>query len=71
MLNQPWAIESTTPMVLIHVHRFPNKHPKKNAIYPNETVGAVLVCPPERPHSGVSIREIGFVYHALCTGDER
>ena len=32
-------------------------------------VGAVPVCPPERPHSGVSIREIGFVYHALCAGN--
>ena len=21
-LNQPWAIKSTTPMVLVHVHRF-------------------------------------------------
>ena len=51
-------------MVLIHVHRFPNKHPPKNAIYPNETVGAVPVCPPERPHSGVSIPKI----HALCAG---
>ena len=34
------------------------------AICPNETVGAVPVCPPERPRSGVSIPKI----HALCTG---
>ena len=36
MLNQPWADKSTTPMVLVHVHRFPNKQnhtrnpPKRN-----------------------------------------
>ena len=24
-LNQPWAIKSTTPMVLVHVHRFINQ----------------------------------------------
>ena len=30
-------------------------------------VGAVPVCPPERPRSGVSIPKI----HALCAGDER
>ena len=34
---------------------------------PNETVGAVPMCPPERPRSGVSIPKI----HALCAGDER
>ena len=34
---------------------------------PNETVGAVPMCPPERPHSGVSIPKI----YALCTGIER
>ncbi len=28
-------------------------------------VGAVPVCPPERPHSGVSIPKI----HALCAGN--
>ena len=52
-----------------------------HAICPNETVGAdihaqfsqakcvgaVPVCPPERPRSGVSILKI----HALCAGDER
>ena len=25
MFNQPWADKSTTPLVLVHVHRFPNK----------------------------------------------
>ena len=39
------------------------KHPR--AIYPNEIVGAVPVCPPERPRSGVSIPKI----HALCAGN--
>ena len=31
---------------------------------PNETVGAVPMCPPERPRSGVSTPKI----HALCAG---
>ena len=30
------------------------------AIRPNETVGAVPVCPPERPRSGVSIRMFSY-----------
>ena len=45
-----------------------NKQNHPHAICPNETVGAVPTCPPERPRSGVSIWEIGFVYHALCAG---
>ena len=69
--RQPWAIKSTTPMVLVHVHRFPNKQTNKQnhprAICPNDTVGAVPVCPPERPRSGVSIPKI----HVLCAGNER
>ena len=54
-------------MVLVLVHRFPNKQNHPHAIRPNETVGAVPVCPPERPHSGVSIPKI----YAWCTGIER
>ena len=34
------------------------------AIWPNETVGAVPACPPERLRSGVSIPKT----HASCTG---
>ena len=76
MLNQPCAIKSTTPMVLVHVHRFhqptnktthaihPNDINRPRVIHPNEIVGAVPVCPPERPRTGVSIPKI----HALCTG---
>ena len=75
-------------MVLVHVHRFPNKqnhphaiHPKRNHpfhVQPAQTtstihvqstqtkcVGAVPACPPERPHSGVSIPKI----HTLCAGN--
>ena len=37
---------------------------RPRAICPNETVGAVPVCLPERPRSGVSITKI----HALCAG---
>ena len=44
-----------------------NKQNHPRAICPNETVGAVPVCPPERPRSGVSIPKT----HALCAGNER
>ena len=36
--RQPWADKSTTPVVLVHVHRFPNKQnhtrnpPKRNQL---------------------------------------
>ena len=35
--RQPWAIKSTTPMVLVHVHRFPNKQTKPPARNPPQT----------------------------------
>ena len=41
-----------------------NKQNHLRAIYPNGTVGAVPMCPPERPRSDVSILKI----HALCVG---
>ena len=41
-----------------------NKQNHLRAIYPNGTVGAAPMCPPERPRSGVSIPNI----HALCIG---
>ena len=44
-----------------------NKQNHPHTICPNETVGAVPVCPPERPCSGVSITKI----HAWCAGNER
>ena len=54
--RQPWAGKSTTPMVLVHVHRFPNKQTKPSARnHPNETVGAVPVCPPVSPCKGASV----------------
>ena len=43
----------------------PNETNHPLVIRPNETVGAAPVCPPERPHSGVSIPKI----HALCAGN--
>ena len=56
----------TAPTNLHYI--FPRIPHKQNnhlrAIRPNETVGAVPVCPPERPHSGVSIPKT----HALCAG---
>ena len=44
-----------------------NKQNHLRAIYPNGTVGAVPMCPPERPRSDVSILKI----HALYAGFER
>ena len=35
----------------------PNETNHPRLIHPNEAVGAVPVCPPERPRSGVSIRK--------------
>ena len=51
----------------------PMRNPQNNinhprAICPNETAGAVPVCPPERSRSDVSIPKI---YDALCAGNER
>ena len=45
----------------------PNDIRHSHAIHPNEIVGAVPMCPPERSRSGVSITKI----HALCAGNER
>ena len=42
----------------------PNGIRRPCTICPNETVGAVSVCPPERPRSGVSMPRT----HALCAG---
>ena len=44
-----------------------NKQNHPRAICPNETVGAVPACPPERSHSGVSMLKI----HVLYAGNER
>ena len=44
-------------MVLVHVHRFPNKQNHPRPTCPNEAVGAVPMYPPERPRSGVSIQK--------------
>ena len=39
-----------------HLHVInPNAINRPHTIHPNKTVGAVPVCPPERPRSGVSI----------------
>ena len=48
----------------------PTHHPPKwyqplHAIHPNETVGAVPACPPERPRSGVFIPKI----HGIVRGE--
>ena len=50
---------STVPRTI-----FPNEINRPRAILSREIVGAVPACPPERPHSGVSIPKT----HALCAG---
>ena len=55
----------TKPTVPHIIH--PNGINRPRPICLNETVGAVPVCPPEHPRSGVSIPKI----HALYAGNER
>ena len=54
--------QSTQTKPTIHTQSTQTKSTVPHAIHPNETVGAVPACPPERPHSGVSIAKI----HASC-----
>ena len=54
-----------TNKITIHAQSTLNDTNHPCAIRPNETVGAVPVCPPGRPRSGVSIPKI----HALCMGN--
>ena len=58
---------SHTNKITIYTQFTPTTSTVSCVIYPNKTVGAVPMCPPERPRSGVSIPKI----HALCAGDER
>ena len=46
-----------------------NKQNHPRAICPNETVGAVPVCPPERPRSGVSISKNTRIVRGILTMD--
>ena len=59
--------QSHTNQITIYAQSTQTTPTVPRPIWPNETVGAVPVCPPERPHSGVSIPKT----HALCAGDER
>ena len=54
-------------MCTVFTNQQTNKQNHPNEIHTNETVGAVPMCPPERPRSGVSIPKI----HALCAGHKR
>ena len=55
---------SHTNKITIYAQSTQTRSTIPRAIHPNETVGAVPVCPPERPRSGVSISKT----HALCMG---
>ena len=50
---------SHTNKITIYTHT-QTKSTIPRAIHPNETVGAVPMCPPERPRSGVSIRMFSY-----------
>ena len=43
----------------------PNETNCPHAIRSNETVGAAPACPPERPHSGVSIPKYNYASHIM------
>ena len=47
MLNQPWADKSTTPMVLVHVHRFHQPTNKTTHVQSAQTKSTVprAICP--------------------------
>ena len=52
---QPTPTAPTIPHTI-----YPNDTNCPRAIYPNEIVGAVPACPPERPRAGVSIRMFSY-----------
>ena len=66
-INRPRAIPQTT--LTIHTQSAQTTSTVPRAIYPNEIVGAVPVCPPERPRSGVSIPKIHALYAGNLTAD--
>ena len=57
--------QSTPTKPTAHVQSTQTTLTIPHPICPNETVGAVPVCPPEHPRSGVSIPKT----HALCAGN--
>ena len=67
--RQPWADKSTTPMVLVHVHRFLNKQTKpsmRNSLKRNRRGGA---CVPARTSAQRRFHTKNrFVHHVLCAG---
>ena len=66
-----FSTQSYTNKRTIYMQSAQRKSTVPRVIHPNEIVGAAPVCPRERPRSGVSIREMGFVHYALCAGIER
>ena len=62
-----FSTQSHTNKITIYTQSTQTKSTIPRAIHPNETVGAVPMCPPERLRSGVSIPKI----HALWRGIDR
>ena len=62
--NKTTHTQSTQTKPTVHTQSTQTTSTIPGAIRPNETVGAVPACPPERPHRGVSIPKT----HALCAG---
>ena len=66
-----FSTQSHTNKITIYTQSTQTKSTIPRAIHPNETVGAVPACPPERPHSGVSIRmfyctKLLFTSYKIC-----
>ena len=75
-----FSTQSHTNQITIYMQSIPTKPTVRaqstqtnstvpRAIWPNETVGAVPVCPPERSRSGVSIPKIHALYAGYLTAD--
>ena len=64
-----FSTQSHTNQITIYMQSAPTASTVPRAIHPNETVGAVPMCPPERPHSGVSITKIHALYAGNLTMD--
>ena len=58
-------MQSTPTTSTVFAQSAQTKPTVPRVIHPNETVGAVPVCPPEHPRSGVSMP----IIHALCAGN--
>ena len=62
-----FSTQSHTNKITIYAQSAQTTSTVPRAIYPNETVGAVPACPPERPRSGVYIPKTHTLYAGNLT----